>query len=201
VVSGGLASGVGVGSSVITATSGLVSGSATLTVTAATLQSIAVTPANPTIPKGLTNQFTATGAYSDGTSQNITASVTWSSGTTSVATVVSGGLASGVGVGSSVITATSGLVSGSTTLTVTAATLQSIAVTPANPTIPKGLTNQFTATGAYSDGTSQNITASVTWSSGTTSVATVVSVDLQVVSEWVRPSSPQRQDWFQGAPH
>jgi len=90
-----------------------------------TLQSIAVTPANPTIPKGLTNQFTATGTYSDGTSQNITASVTWSSGTTSVATVVSGGLASGVGVGSSVITATSGLVSGSTTLTVTAATLQS----------------------------------------------------------------------------
>ena len=56
---------------------------------------------------------------------------------------------------------------GSTVLTVTAATLVSIAVTPANPSIAKGTTQQFTATGTYSDSSTANITSSVTWSSGT----------------------------------
>ena len=48
-------------------------------------------------------------------------------------------------------------------LTVTAATLQSIAVTPANPSIAKGPTQQFTATGTYSDSSTQNLTSQVTW--------------------------------------
>src|SRR5207253_5283155 len=123
----------------------------------------AVTPANPSITKGATQQFTATGTYSDSTTQNLTALVTWNSATPTVATITAGGLATGVGVGTSVIGATLGTVSGSTTLTVTAPTLTSIAVTPSNPSITKGATQQFTATGTYSDSTTQNLTAQVTW--------------------------------------
>jgi len=77
---------------------------------------------------------------------------------TSVATVNGAGLASAVAPGAAIITATSGSISGHTTLTVTAAVLASIAVTPENPSIANGLTKQFTATGIYSDGTSANIT-------------------------------------------
>ncbi|MBI1822958.1 MAG: Ig-like domain-containing protein, partial [Nitrospirae bacterium] len=176
--SSGLVTGVSVGTSTITATSGTISGNTTLTVNSAVLQSISVSPANPSIPKGLTQQFTATGNYSNGTSFDITAQVTWSSGTTSVATINANGLGTAVGVGTSTITATSGAISGNTTLTVTAAVLQTISVTPANPSIPKGLTQQFTATGNYSDGTSQNLTSTVTWTSGTTSVATLNSSGL-----------------------
>ena len=39
---------------------------------APTLTSIAVTPANPSISTGTTQQFTATGTYSDQSTQNIT---------------------------------------------------------------------------------------------------------------------------------
>ena len=39
---------------------------------APTLTSIAVTPANPTIQTGATQQFTAEGTYSDTSKQNIT---------------------------------------------------------------------------------------------------------------------------------
>ena len=60
---------------------------------APTLMSIAVTPANPTIPTGGTQQFTATGTYSDQSTQNITTQVTWSSSNTSVATISNSGLA------------------------------------------------------------------------------------------------------------
>ncbi len=175
ITSGGLASGVGVGSSTITATLGSVSGNTKLTVTAPTLTSIAVTPANPSITKGATQQFSATGTYSDASTADITSQVTWASGTTSVATITSGGLASGVGVGSSTITATLGSVSGNTKLTVTAPTLTSIAVTPANPSITKGAMQQFSATGTYSDASTADITSQVTWASGTTSVATITS--------------------------
>ena len=96
----------------------------------ASLVSIAVTPANPSIAKGATQQFTATGTYSDNSTQNLTSSVTWSSTSTSVATITSGGLATGVGTGSTMISATSGSINGSTNLTVTAPVLVSIARDP-----------------------------------------------------------------------
>ena len=67
--------------------------------TAAALESIAVTPANPSIAKGLTEQFTATGTYTDGSTQTSPSPVTWASATTSVATITSGGLAYGAGDG------------------------------------------------------------------------------------------------------
>ncbi len=171
----GLATGVSAGSALITATFDGKSGSATLTVTAVTLNSIAVTPATATIPSGLTQTFVATGAYSDGSSQNLSDRVIWSSNNTSIATVASPGVATGLSAGSALITATFDGKSGSATLTVSAVTLNSIAVTPATGTIPSGLTQAFVATGAYSDGTSQNLSDRVVWSSNNTSIATVAS--------------------------
>src|SRR5450631_3632850 len=44
-------------------------------------------------------------------------------------------------------------------------TLTSISVGPANLTLQAGSTHQFIATGSFSDGSQQDITASVTWSS------------------------------------
>ena len=81
-----------------------------------------MTPANPSITKGATEQFTATGACSDSSTANITSQVTWASGTAADATITSGGLATGVAAGSSTMTADLGAMSGNTKLTVTAPT-------------------------------------------------------------------------------
>ena len=83
------------------------------------LTSISVTPANPTILNGASQQFTATGKYSDGSTQNLTASVSWSSLDQNVATIAAGGLATAAGTGTSTIEAASSSISGSTTLTAT----------------------------------------------------------------------------------
>ena len=73
-------------------------------------------------------------------------------GNSYVATIAAGSLATAVAVGTSNITASlNGVTSSADLLTVTAATLQSIAVTPASPSVAKGGTQQFTATGTYSD--------------------------------------------------
>ena len=143
------------GSTTVSATSGGVTGDTTLTVTDATLVSIEVSPATPSIANGLTQQFTATGLYTDNSTQDLTTQVTWASSDSAVATVSnaagSNGLATTAGVGSTTVSATSGGVSGDTTLTVTDATLVSIEVTPAAPSVANGLTQQFTATGIYTD--------------------------------------------------
>ena len=76
-------------------------------------------------------------------------------------------------VGSAILSASLQGHSASTTLTVTAATLVSIAITPPTPRIALGTTQQFTATGTYTDNSTQNLTASVTWASATPSVATI----------------------------
>jgi uncharacterized protein YjdB len=90
--------------------------------TQAPLASIAVTPTNdPTVNVGGTQQFTATGTYQDNSTQNITTQVTWSSTNTTVATINSGGLATGQATGSSMISASlSSINSPSESLTVAA---------------------------------------------------------------------------------
>jgi uncharacterized protein YjdB len=176
----GLATGVAAGTTQITATQGSVvspNDSLTVTATGATLQSIAVTPASSSIVAGNTQQFTATGTYSDNSTKNITTSVTWKSSNTAFATIgAATGLATGVAAGTTQITATQGsVVSPNDPLTVTAATvtLQSIAVTPAAPSVGIGSTLQFTATGTYSDNSTKNITSSVTWASSNPLFATI----------------------------
>jgi trimeric autotransporter adhesin len=150
----------------------------TLTVTAPTLVSIAVTPATDSIPNGTTASFVATGTYSDHTTQNVTAAVTWtsSSSAASVSNAAgSNGLATAMALGTTTISATDAPsnISGTATLTVTAAVLRSLAITPPTASIALGLPQQFLATGNYTDSTTQNVTNAVTWSSSTASVATI----------------------------
>src|SRR5580693_3574832 len=136
--------------------------------TAPSLVSIAVTPVAPSVAAGHTEQFTATGTYSNGTKQNLTSTATWTSSATTIATVSSGGLATSVSPGSTMITATSGTITGSTSLAVTSPVLVSISVSPGSASIAKGTSQQFTATGTYSDGSAQDLTSSVTWTSSST---------------------------------
>lgn len=171
--SNGTAVGISEGMGTVVATQSGVSGDTEITVTNETLTAVVITPGNPTVPNGLTKQLKATGTYTDGKSYDITADVAWASDTPSVTTVDDTGLASTLTVGSSVISATLDSVSGSTILTSSSATLDTLSIAPDNPTIPKGQTQQFTVTGIYSDGTSQDVSASVWLASGDSSVATL----------------------------
>ncbi|WP_164885316.1 beta strand repeat-containing protein [Geovibrio thiophilus] len=170
-VSGGLVTGVSVGTANITAAVGSVSRSAAVTVTAAALSSIEITPPVASIANGFDQQFTATGIYTDGSTADITETAVWDSSNGAVATVSNTagtkGLASSLSAGSTQITASVGMISsGASTLTVTPATVQSIQITPEAPSVPNGLTQQFTATATYSNNTTMDVTALVTWSVG-----------------------------------
>jgi hypothetical protein len=172
-------------------TNGSVSGAAGVQ-----LLSISIEPADPRIAQNTSQQFTATGIYSDNTTRDLTASVTWSSSDAGIATAeyaaptstdiamlsqtapktTNGGKAYAYGknAGTTTVTASSGSTSGSTTITVTNATLVSLAVIPTNPSIPVGTALQFIATGTFSDNTTQDLTTNnAIWSSSDAGVATI----------------------------
>ncbi|ENP7383857.1 Ig-like domain-containing protein [Vibrio parahaemolyticus] len=187
----GLASGNGVAKGVVPGTvtitaegtidSTTFKGEAALEVTNAIPQSLAVTPISPSIAKGLDQQFVAKVTYSDGSPRDVTTdpATNWRSDTISVATVTTDGLAHGVETGTATITA-GGTYDGvaledSTSLTVTAAEIASIEVTPNPTSIAKGRTQQFTAMATMTDGTPQDITidTGTSWVSTNTAVATI----------------------------
>jgi hypothetical protein len=170
----GTATGLATGSTTVTAAAGSILGVTTLTVTAAHLVSIGVTPAAPSIALGTTQTLKATGVYSDNSIHDVTDTVSWESATPAVAAVSSAGQAAGSGVGETRITAIlGGVTSPGVTLKVTGATLVSIGVTPGAPSVALGTGEQFTATGIYTDNSTQNLTTAATWVSSSASVAPI----------------------------
>nr|ACH98102.1 LigC [Leptospira weilii] len=173
----GLVSGISPGSASITGSYHGITSSLTITVSSATLSSIAVTPVNASYALGKVQQYTAIGTYSNQSTQDLTNQVSWASLNTTVATVDNSAFSKGFlttqSPGSASITATLGAITGQTQVNVTSAVLTSITITPANPSVAKGRTLFSTATGIFSDGTVSDITNQVTWSSSLASVATV----------------------------
>ena len=174
----GLALGKVAGTTQITATTGTLTASTVLTVNPATLLSIAVTPQSPIVPVAATRQLAVIATYSDNSTADVTAGSSFVSVTPAAATVASSGRVTGVAFGSSVMNASFNGKTASTTVTVPALTLVSIAVTPATASIAVGTQQQFVATATYSDSSNAIITNSAAWTSGTVANATVLNTGL-----------------------
>ncbi len=179
------ATAVALGSATITLKAGTFSSSATMKVSAATLQSILVTPVNATVAvntatppiPGLYLQLKATGIYDDASTVNLTEAVAWGSGTPADAVVDSNtGLVRGLNANPTVTISGSWQgVPASTSVAIIDAVLTTIAVTPASANLGSGASTPLTATGTYSDGTTKNLTPTVSWNSSSPAVATVSS--------------------------
>ena len=158
-------------------------GAAELTVTAAEVASMVVTPASDTTPIGLSKPFTATVTMTDGTPQDITTdtNTSWVSTDTTTANISTSGAdmgkASGDEIGTTTIKATNNGITGEAGLTVTNAVLESIEVTPDPLEIGIGptKTGNLIAKGIYSDTSTADIMDQVDWVSADTATATVIS--------------------------
>jgi uncharacterized protein YjdB len=206
VVSGGVATGGGLASTLSAGTAtiqadfttphGDVTGSTTLTVVPPDLVSIVIldslsvnigpNPVAATIAKGTSHQFVAFGIYTDGGERilpnPLTTDVTWDSTPATVATITNVGRARGISAGTATITATANntegtAMSGTTSLVVSDATLSRIVVSPLVQSIAPLTALQFEATGVFSDSTTQDITADASWASSDPSKAKVSNTD------------------------
>ncbi len=179
----GLARAEVIGDTTVTATLGEVVGTLPFKVTDATISTIVVEPTNPSLAKGLTLGFSARGIFSDQTEQDISTVVTWSSNLPSIATITSTGTATAVDLGIATVSAAFGEATGSTALTVTAAILQSISLESATTHLVPNENLQMKATGQLSDGTSEDITSNVTWTSSAPTVASISAGGLVVATQ------------------
>jgi hypothetical protein len=149
-------------------------------VSAQTLQSITITQiydhsVSINLGVGVLRQFTATGNYSDGSTQYLTQQATWTSANTAIATVTSTmGLVTAVSPGTVNISATLSGITGSASLTVVPTQLTGLAITPSTGwSLLVGKELQFSATAEYGDATISNVTSTAAWSSSNPAVATV----------------------------
>ena len=175
----GLLTASGAGQTTISATLGTTTGSTPINVTPATLVTILVVPGNATIAPNTKLSLRAYGVFTDSTVQDITSQMMWSSLNPIAASVNSEGTLSGLSQGTTTINVSApsalGSIQGTTQVNVTSATLDSVALTPANSFIAPGASLSFAVTGTFSDGTMQDLTNGSVMSSNVTSVATVKS--------------------------
>ncbi|MDE0396046.1 MAG: Ig-like domain-containing protein [Gammaproteobacteria bacterium] len=172
----GLVTGIAVGVVTITASSGSVSGTATITVVNVTgpVVSVEVSPSAETIGLGGTLQLTAAGFNDSGTAV-AGAEFSWETNAAAVATVDASGLVTGLAEGVAVITASSGGTSGAATITVVnvVGRVASVVVTPRKATITAlGDTLRLASLGFDENG--RAVAGAVfSWTSGDRAVATV----------------------------
>lgn len=170
----GVVTGVAQGTATITATSETQSGSATVTVTPVPVASVTVAPSTASVAVGGTVTLAATTRDAGG--NTLTGRlVTWTSSSSSIATVSSSGVVTAVAAGSATITATSEGRTGTAQITVNApppAPVATVTVTPASDTLTAGGTTTLDATTRDASGNVLTGRA-ITWTSSATGVASV----------------------------
>lgn len=140
-----------------------------------TLQSLTAAPATVTLTVGETRALAVTGGYSDGSNENLTSRVGYSSSAAGVASVSAAGVITAVAAGTATITVTDAGTSRSTTVSVTVQPKVpvSIALTPRAFSISADATQALTVTATYADATTGALTSGVTFTSSDAAIATV----------------------------
>ena len=180
-VSGGTVTGVSKGQAVVTASYRSYSKSCTVTVTENVTYDYQLSPSSTSLVNGRTTKFTVVKrTFTNGTQSNgqdVSSTFTWTSSNTSVATVGSNGVVTGVGKGTATITAKYGETTLTGSVTVTPAYTYELVLNRTSMSMAKGSTTSIVATyKTYADGvleSSTNVTSTASWSSSSTSVATV----------------------------
>lgn len=137
------------------------------------LQSLSLIAKTNILSPGAQLALQALGNYSNIASQDLTTQGTWTSADPAIASVAADGTLTALAPGTVSIQFSYGSLSKNMSFTVKNTSLSSLALAPGNLDIAAGLSRAVKAIGTYSDGTTQDLTSAVTWSSSATSVATV----------------------------
>lgn len=171
----GVVTGISEGTTVIAAQVSQMRTQVELTVSQPTLTSIDVTLSNPLLPEGLTQQFVATAHWTDGTTTDASGEVFWRSSQPVLAPIDSSGQAIGLEPGQTTISASWQNIVGEAVLTVSAANVQSLSISPTDAQIADGTSLQLLAQATLTDSSTRLVNETAVWTSTSPNVATVSS--------------------------
>ena len=139
----------------------------TLSVPAPTLTQVILTPATAALNTGATQQFSASGRLSDGSTSPVTVTYSATGGTMTTGGLYTAG--STAGTFRVIATQQGGTLAdtAAVTLTATAPTLTQVILTPATASLQTGATQQFSASGRLSDGSTSAVTVTYSATGGT----------------------------------
>lgn len=149
--------------------------STVFTVTAFTIQSLAVIPVFNIIPQNTTFQYTALATYSDASVQNVSSFVTWAEDRAETTINTTGVLTVGAVTGypSLVVSATYGPYSAQGNATLNSSTITGLFTSPSAININPSNTEQIRCYATTGDGGTLDITNSCTWTTSNSSIANV----------------------------
>ncbi|AZQ09378.1 Ig-like domain-containing protein [Shewanella khirikhana] len=160
---GGSAKGVAVGATEVTASFAGLTASSDVTVTNAELKQYSISPATATVAAGLSQSFQATGVFTDGSVVDLTQGSSWLSSDTGIASINSKGAATGYVAGEVSIHGSYRGYADDASLTVTAAEVSQLLLTPQSVKVPVGTLGQFEATAIYTDGHQEVVNDVAAW--------------------------------------
>jgi hypothetical protein len=135
------------------------------------LNSLSITDISSTFKVEKIFQLTATGTYSDGTSQNLTSLVTWSVSDSAIIEVSNTGLLTTISSGTSNVLAV--FEGQSIERSVTVKTLIDLSISPTSVTLAIASSQQLNVVGRYTDNSTENLDNSVVWGSSKIDVASI----------------------------
>lgn len=161
------------GTAQVRARVGAIIAQADVEVSGARINRLVVTPRESVTVVGLERQFTARAILEDGSGRNVTALADWSTGDAGTATINDLGVVTAQGQGQTEIAARWRGFEASVTMRTRATELVELQVTPTTPQVARETLMRFWATAIYSDGTREDVSESVDWSTDDPAVITI----------------------------
>ncbi len=172
------------GATAVTATLDAFVSAALVTVDEPAIEALIVSPLEAELPVGESQQFVALALRSDGSADDITSSVVWTSSVESVAAFdpATQGLLHAYSPGLSTVSGAAGELWAGASVEVGERTMDAVRILPESLDIPLGLGGVVSALGFWSDGQQDDVTGQATWRSTNEAVATVSNGVITTVS-------------------
>lgn len=150
---------------------------ADISVTAATVTGLRITPASLSLPAGNTSLLTAIASFSDGSDRDVTALATWQSADANLVVVqprsLQGDNLHALAAGNTTVTARFSNLSANAQVTVTEASLLGLSLSPEDAVLSTNVQIRYRLLANYSDGAALDVTTKAAFSSGDPAVAVI----------------------------
>lgn len=173
---------IGAGGVTVRATLGEVTATADVSIVAITLLSLVMNAESETARSGALTAWRVTGHYNDGSTVDLTASASWATSDAGIAVVEQPGQIRAMGVGMAMVSASLSGQQVSAPLLVADPMLTDVRIDAGSTTMSADGSQQLTATGIFSDGSTADLTHMVGWYTSDGSVAAVSGGLVQAVS-------------------